>query len=86
MTSKYHGVHVVTTTRRYKGKTYHSHLLRRSYREGDKVKKETVANLTKLGTKSSKSFGRPSRAKSWFAPTSSSKSCPPSTTATSRPC
>jgi len=44
-----HGVHVVTTSRCYKGKTYRSHLLRRSYREGGKVKKETVANLTKLG-------------------------------------
>ena len=41
--------HVVTTTRRYKGKTYHAHLLRRSYREGGKVKKETIANLTPLG-------------------------------------
>ncbi len=43
------GIHVVTTTRHYKGRTYHSHLLRRSYREGGKVKKETVANLTRLG-------------------------------------
>lgn len=43
------GVHVVTTKREYKGKTYHSHLLRRSYREGGKVKKETIANLTPLG-------------------------------------
>ena len=41
--------HVVTTTRRYKGKVYHAHLLRRSYREGGKVKKETIANLTPLG-------------------------------------
>jgi len=49
MSSSLHGVHVVTTSRHYKGKTYRSHLLRRSYREGDKVKKETVANLTKLG-------------------------------------
>jgi transposase len=40
---------VVTTTRHYKGRVYHSHLLRRSYREGGKVKKETVANLTRLG-------------------------------------
>ena len=43
------GVHVVTTERRYKGKVYRSHLLRRSYREGGKVKKQTVANLTSLG-------------------------------------
>jgi len=40
---------VVTTTRRYKGRVYHAHLLRRSYREGGKVKKETIANLTPLG-------------------------------------
>lgn len=42
-------VHVVTTERRYKDKLYRSHLLRRSYRERGKVKKETVANLTALG-------------------------------------
>jgi len=41
--------HVVTTTRRYKGKVYHAHLLRHSYREGGKVKKKTIANLTSLG-------------------------------------
>jgi len=40
---------VVTTERRYKDKVYRSHLLRRSYRDGGKVKKETVANLTALG-------------------------------------
>lgn len=47
--AKRQSVHVVTTTRHYKGRVYHSHLLRRSYREGGKVKKETVANLTRLG-------------------------------------
>ena len=41
--------HVVTITRKYKRKTYRSHLLRRSYREKGKVKKETIANLTPLG-------------------------------------
>jgi len=40
--------HVVTTTRRYKGKVYKTHLLRRSYREGDKVKNETLGNLSHL--------------------------------------
>lgn len=40
---------MVTTTRRYKGREYHAHLLMRSYREGKKVKKETLANLTPLG-------------------------------------
>ena len=47
--AKYQSVHVVTTERLYKGRVYRSHLLRRSFREGGKVKKETVANLTSLG-------------------------------------
>jgi transposase len=38
----------VTTTRRYKGKVYHSHLLRRSYRDGDTVRNETLGNLSHL--------------------------------------
>ncbi len=41
-------VHVVTTRRRYKGKVYQTHLLRRSYREGTKVHNETLANLSHL--------------------------------------
>lgn len=41
-------VHVVTTTRRYKGRVYKTHLLRRSYREGGKVKNETLGNLSHL--------------------------------------
>ncbi len=41
-------VHVVTTSREYKGKTYRSHLLRRSYREDGKVKNQTLANLSHL--------------------------------------
>src|SRR5262252_7433267 len=41
-------VHVVTTQRHYKGKTYKTHLLRRSYREDGKVKNETIANLSHL--------------------------------------
>ncbi len=40
--------HVVTTTRRYKGKVYKTHLLRRSYREDGKVKNETLSNLSHL--------------------------------------
>jgi transposase len=43
------GVHVVTTVRRHKGRVYRAHLLRRSYRQDGKVKKETLANLTPLG-------------------------------------
>jgi hypothetical protein len=41
-------VHVVTTTRRYKGKVYQTHLLRRSYREGARVRNETLGNLSHL--------------------------------------
>jgi len=41
-------VHVVTTRRRYKGRVYATHLLRRSYREGEKVRNETVGNLSHL--------------------------------------
>jgi transposase len=40
--------HVVTTTRKYQGKVYRTHLLRRSYREGDTVKNETLGNLSHL--------------------------------------
>jgi transposase len=41
-------VHVATTKRKYKGKVYLTHLLRRSYREGGKVKHETLGNLSHL--------------------------------------
>ena len=41
-------VHVVTTQRTYKGRQYVTHLLRRSYREGNKVKNETLGNLSHL--------------------------------------
>jgi hypothetical protein len=40
--------HVVTTRRQGKQREYVAHLLRRSYREGGTVKKETVANLSHL--------------------------------------
>jgi len=41
-------MHVVTNRRAGKGREYVTHLLRRSYREGGKVKKETLANLSHL--------------------------------------
>ena len=44
MPDRDHPVHVVTTTRRYKDRTYTSHLLRRN----GKVCKETVGNLSHL--------------------------------------
>jgi hypothetical protein len=41
-------IHVATTRRKYKGKVYESHLLRRSIRDGKKVRHETVGNLSHL--------------------------------------
>src|SRR3989442_10714350 len=48
MPSRTGPVHVVTTTRHYKGKVYRTHLLRRSYRQDGKVRNETVGNLSHL--------------------------------------
>jgi hypothetical protein len=42
------GVHVATTSRAYKGKTYQTHLLRRTFRDGDKVKHQTLGNISHL--------------------------------------
>jgi transposase len=41
-------VHVATIKRRHKGKTYVTHLLRRTFREDGKVKHVTVGNLSDL--------------------------------------
>ncbi len=41
-------VHVATTVRRYNGKVYQTHLLRRTYRDGGKVKHQTLGNLSHL--------------------------------------
>jgi hypothetical protein len=41
-------VHVATIKRHHNGKTYVTHLLRRTFREGGKVKHVTVANLSAL--------------------------------------
>ena len=48
MSSRTGPVHVATTKRRYKGKVYETHLLRRTYREDGKVKHETVGNISHL--------------------------------------
>ena len=48
MASRGGAVHVVTTTRRYNGTVYQTHLLRRSFREGGSVRNETVGNLSHL--------------------------------------
>ena len=41
-------IHVVTNRRQGKGREYVTHLLRRSYRQGGKVKNETVGNISHL--------------------------------------
>jgi transposase len=41
-------VHVATTKRRYKGKLYTTHLLRRTYRQAGKVRHETLGNISHL--------------------------------------
>ncbi len=48
MSKRMGAVHVATTRRHYKGKEYESTLLRRSYRQGGKVRNETVGNLSHL--------------------------------------
>lgn len=48
MASRGGAIHVVTTRRQYKDRVYETHLLRRSYREGGKVKNETVGNISHL--------------------------------------
>ena len=41
-------VHVATTRRTFSGKVYETHLLRRTYREGRKVKHQTLGNISHL--------------------------------------
>ena len=41
-------VHVATTTRHHRGKTYRTHLLRRTFRVGQQVKHETLGNISHL--------------------------------------
>jgi transposase len=48
MPSRTGAVHVATTKRVYKGKTYVTHLLRRSLRKGKSVTHETLGNLSHL--------------------------------------
>ena len=48
MAARLGSVHVATTKRIYKGTLYQTHLLRRSYREGGKVKHQTLGNISHL--------------------------------------
>src|SRR3954452_23518993 len=48
MATRSGAVHVATTKRVYKGKTYVTHLLRRSIRKGKTVSHETLGNLSHL--------------------------------------
>jgi transposase len=48
MATRSGALHVATTTRRYKGKLYQTHLLRRTFRQDGKVKHQTVGNISHL--------------------------------------
>jgi transposase len=48
MPSRNGAVHVAVTTRTCNGKTYTTYLLRRTYREGGKVKHQTLGNISHL--------------------------------------
>jgi len=48
MASRNGPVHVATIERRYRGRIYRTHLLRRTYRQGRKVLHETLGNLSHL--------------------------------------
>lgn len=48
MDKKHKGLYLADIKRKYKDKVYHTYLLRKSYREGRKVKQQTIANLTLL--------------------------------------
>jgi len=48
MPSRSGPVHVATIARRYKGRVYSTYLLRRTYRQGNKVLHETLGNLSHL--------------------------------------
>jgi hypothetical protein len=48
MHTKIRSMHVARIQRRYRGKTYTTYLLRRSYRQGQAVKHQTLANLSHL--------------------------------------
>jgi len=48
MPSRNGSVHVATTTRTYKGKTYRTHLLRRTFRKDGKVQHQTLGNISHL--------------------------------------
>ena len=50
MPSRSGPVHVAKITRKTHGKTYVSYLLRRTFRQGDQVKHETLGNLSHLPT------------------------------------
>ena len=48
MDKEHKGLYLADIKRKYKDKVYHTYLLRRSYRDCQKVKQQTIANLTIL--------------------------------------
>jgi transposase len=61
-------IHVAKIVRKHKGKTYVSHLLRRSYRDGDKVKHQTLGNLSHLPPRLLDIVQRSLRGEAFLAP------------------
>jgi hypothetical protein len=68
-------VHVAVTRRHYKGTEYKTTLLRRSYREGGKVRNETVGNLSYLEGWMMMGYGRCSQAGASSISMMTSRSC-----------
>ncbi|MGQ9592440.1 MAG: hypothetical protein ACUVYA_19340, partial [Planctomycetota bacterium] len=76
--------HVVTTKRVYKGRVYETHLLRRTYRQGGKVKNLTLANLSHLPNRVSSSCVERCGERSSSQPKVRSRSSPREATGTWR--
>ena len=77
---------MATTKRVYKGKTYVTHLLRRSVRKGKTVTHETLGNLSHLPDHLIEIVSAPSRARSSSLRPRPSAPHARCRTATSRPC
>ena len=85
MNAKHNSVHVATIIRKYKGKVYKTHLLRRTYRQGNKVLHETLGNLTRLPETTIDLIRRSLKGEEFVAPRTPSVRCTPCLMATSRP-
>src|SRR3990170_8445831 len=68
MARKTTAMHVDTIKRRQGGRVYESHLVRRSVREGRRVRKETVANISGLPPEAIEAVRRVLRGETLIAP------------------